>query len=144
MDVSTFFLVHYILWLGVMGVPPACHVPHLAILAKRGHPCTSCITSKRKNHKVIQRGLGRNHLHWTFAHLVEYSLVPRSTLAPLRGVVPRGGERRSGHESSLGLVMRLGRVYGQGTLSPVHSIITTITLGQRLVTCFRDVVATAL
>ena len=28
-----------------MGVPPACRVPRPAILAKRGHPCTLCITS---------------------------------------------------------------------------------------------------
>ena len=28
-----------------MGVPPACHVPRPATLAKRGHPCTLCINS---------------------------------------------------------------------------------------------------
>ena len=36
-----------------MGVPPACHVPRPAILAKQGHPCTlsQCITSI-----VVSRG----------------------------------------------------------------------------------------
>ena len=36
-----------------MGVPPACHVPRPAILAKRGHPCTLCITTNQCRVKIV-------------------------------------------------------------------------------------------
>ena len=54
-----------------MGVPPACHVPRPAILAKQGHPCTLCITSNC----VIRRLPCKGQLHPSTLYMLGKSSI---------------------------------------------------------------------